>query len=173
MNVRAMILSMAALFMLGASWVGAASNPRLEDEAADRARYQGLLRDIKSVDAQYSKALRQALFETQNDGKASLETKSQLLSLRDKRDRIINRITLIALRHGWEIPTGDQPDLSASRIPDERERVFEPAEQMIKDKFALDARRIAGRLNLPVIPIEAVRKDKQTKNGRAKKWLIF
>ena len=170
MNTRVTILSAIAFLVLGSSLARAGLSPSSDEQISDRVQYQRLLQDVKSIDAGYSKAMKRAVAETQKDGKASLETKSQLLSLRDRRDRIINRITLLALRHGWEVPGSDKPDVTASEMADERHRVFEPAEQMIKEKFGKDARRIVSRIALPVIPIEAVSHDH---SGRARKWRIF
>jgi len=171
MNTKVTILLTIAFVMLGSSWARADLIPNTKDQMSDRTRYQRLIRDIRSIDAEYSKVMQRAVVETNKNGEASLETKSQLLSLADRRDRIINRITLLALRHGWDVPSSDKPEATASEIPDERQRVFEPAEQMIKDKFAKDARQIVSNIALPVIPIEAVKQD--SKSGKAKKWFIF
>jgi hypothetical protein len=173
MNAKYFVLSMIVLFMLISSQALADSNPNSDDVMADKVRYQRLLRDVKSIDADYSKAIKQAQVETKRDGKASLETKSRLLSLTDRRDRVVNRITLLALRHGWDIPGTDTSEDKASQIPDEKHRVFEPADQMIKEKYARDARRIAAKIVLPVVTIESVRQEEHAKKGKAKKWLIF
>lgn len=173
MNAKTAILLTIPLLLIASSAAFADSNPNSEDVRADKARYQSLLRDVRSVDADYSRTLQQALSETKAKGNASLETKSRLLSLTDKRDRLINRITLIALRHGWEIPGSEPPDVNASPVPDDRQRVFEPADQMIRDRFARNARQIVSKIMLPVIPIESVRQAEQARKRKGKKWLIF
>jgi hypothetical protein len=173
MNAKYILLSMVGLLMLGSTQSLADSNNNSDEVMADKVRYQRLLRDVKSIDADYSKAMKQALVEMKRDGKASLETKSRLLSLTGRRDRLVNRITLIALRHGWDIPGTDTSEDKASQVPDEKHRVFEPADQMIKEKYARDARRIAAKIALPVVTIESVRQEENAKKGKTKKWLIF
>jgi hypothetical protein len=173
MNSKNPILLTIPALLIVSSTVLASSNPNSEDVRADRARYQSLLREVRSVDSDYAKTLQQALNETKTNGEASLEIKSRLLSLTDKRDRLINRVTLIALRHGWEIPGSEPPGVNSAPVPDDRQRVFESADQMIRDRFASDARRIASKIKLPVVPIESVRQDERAAKRKAKKWLIF
>lgn len=173
MNAKSVLVSIVVFLMLGPSWALADLSPNSEDVAADRVRYRRLLQEIKSVDAEYGRAMQQAISEAKKEGKATLETKSRLLALTDKRDRILNRITLLSLRHGWDLPESDSPNDTATEIPDERERVFEPAEQMIKQKFAQDASRIAKIVSLPIVSIESVRQDKLAKKNKEKKWFIF
>ena len=104
MNTRRIILLMIASQAFGWGRALADIYPSARDIAADKVRYQNLCRDIKVIDADHAKAMKQAVSETEKDGSASLETKSRLLSLRDRRDRLVDRVTLIALRHGWKIP---------------------------------------------------------------------
>lgn len=169
MKTKIIVASMIGFLMLGSSGAPADSNANSNDVKADRIRYQKLLREIKSVDAEYSRVLQQAVSETKKDGKASLETKSRLLALSDKRDRIVNRLTLLSLRHGWEVPLTNRSDVNASQVLDEKQRVFEPADEMVKQKFAEEARRIASSITLPIISIESEKEDVKEK----KKWVIF
>jgi len=173
MNAKLAVLSIVVSLILGSSLALADLNSNSKDVIADKALYQRLLREIDSVDAEYSRAMRQAILETREDGKASLETQSNLLALSDKRDRIVNRVTLLSLRHGWDIPNADRLSANTAQIADARKRVFEPAEQMIKQKFAQDARRIAKIVNLPVVSIKSARQQEQAKKERQNKWLIF
>lgn len=173
MNAKSTLVSIAIFLLFGPALALAGLSPNSEDATADRVRYRRLLQEIKSVDAEYSRAMRQAISEAKKDGKATLETKSRLLALTDKRDRILNRTTLLSLRHGWDLPESDSPNETTTEIPDERDRIFEPAEQMIKQRFAQDASRIAKIVSLPIVSIESVRQDKSAKKNKEKKWFIF
>lgn len=152
MSRKAMIVFGLAVLLINTTLVCADTNRK--DATADKVRYQGLLREIRSAEADYHKVQNQAFAEAKNEGKASLETKSTLLALSDKRRRILDRLLLLSLRHGWEIPDPEMPTASAaSNVLNERERVFALADQLIKEKFAEEARRIAGRISLPVISL--------------------
>jgi len=142
------------------------------DVRADRSRYEGLLREIRKIDAEYSQVLKKAMEEAKekDNGSASLETKSRLLALTEKRDRTINRLTILSLRHGWEMPDTSTPE-ATEQIPDERQRVFEPAEQIIKDTFSKEASRIAKTVALPLVPLES--QQQNDKKKEEKKWLLF
>ena len=144
-----------------------------DDVTAARARYQRLMREVKSVDSEYSRVLQQAFNEKKKDGKASLEAKSRLIALSDKRDRTCDRLLLLSLRHGWDIPDTDKPGADSSPVADEKERIFTPADQMIREKFAQEARRIADKVKLPLITIKSATQNKRSAKKGGKKRLIF
>lgn len=168
MKTKNIILTAVIAILIGTSISFADS----ADVRADRSRYEGLLRDIRKIDAEYSQILKKAMQEAKekDNGSASLETKSRLLALTEKRDRAINRLTILSLRHGWEMPDTSTPEATA-QIPDERQRVFEPAEQIIKDTFSKEASRIAQTVTLPLVPLES--QQQNDKKKEEKKWLLF
>lgn len=173
MNTRRIFLSVFAYMICVNGWVIADTRPDAREMAADKARYQNLMREIKAIEVDHARTLKQAMSETQATGAASLETKSRLLSLRDRRDRLIDRVTLIALRHGWKIPGTQMGQPAEQEMPEGQRRIFEPADQMIRDRFAKHARAIVARVPLPVIPIESERRAREVGKGKEKKWLIF
>jgi len=137
-----------------------------EDATADKSRYHRLLREIKSVEADYHKVQNQAFIEAKSEGKASLETKSRLLALSDKRRRIMDRLLLLSLRHGWDLPDPEMPTASGTTRPlDDKERVFAPADEIIKEKFAQEAQRIAAKIRLPVISVTLAGPTRQAAKG--------
>jgi hypothetical protein len=142
------------------------------DVRADRSRYEGLLREINKIDAEYKQILKKGMQEAKEkeNGSASLETKSKIIALTEKRDRVINRLTILSLRHGWEMPNTNTPE-TTTQIPDERQKVFEPAEQIIKGTFSKEASRIAKTVPLPLIPLES--QQNNDKKKEVKKWLLF
>jgi len=140
-----------------------------DEESSDKTLYRRLLRDIRSVDKEHSDVLRQCVTEAKEKGQASLNTKNRLLAAVEKRDRIMNRLTLLCLRHGWELPESEPSARAASEAREEKDRIFQPADEMIKQVFATEAKHIAGRVSLPVISVNTP----STHTKERKKWLIF
>ena len=163
MNGKQVFILITGFLMIGVPAALADRSPDSKDETSDRMRYQKLMREMKSADAEYNKALKGAVLETEREGKASLETKSRLMSLANKRDRLVNRIMLLALRHGWAMPGTERPQEESDGVPDERQRIFEPADRMIKERFARDTRRIAAKIALPLISIQTVKLRKKAR----------
>ena len=130
-----------------------------QDERIDRGVYSRLIRQVRQTDTESAQVVGSAMQEAREStaGKASLETQSQILALRNKRDRLMNRLLVVALRWGWEIPDFNQPsNVQNGSARTESEQVFEPADQIISARFAVESRKIASRLVLPVITIDAL-----------------
>ncbi len=125
-----------------------------DDARTDKTRFQGLLRELTTVEAEYDNTIRQAMSEKKEGDQISLETKSKIVALGDKRDRIMDRLTIISLRHGWDIPDG-KDGLDKSNIPDEKKRIFAPADEVIRERFTLQARKIAEGTTLPIITLDS------------------
>lgn len=159
MKVKMTLLLIVMLLTAGTSLARAEES----DVRTDRSRYERLMREVGKIDTEHNTVLKQAVSEAKKDGKTTLETKSRLLSLSEKRDRIVNQLTLLALRNTWPLP-GANPKANASPVPTERERVFESADQMIRERFAKEAKRIANTIALPVISLESQKlKEKKRK----------
>jgi hypothetical protein len=135
------------------------------DERTDKARYNKLLHDFKAVNTERANILNQAVSEAKKDGQASLETKSHLLALSEKRDRTYNRLVILSLRHGFELPKVAESGSEATETKDEKDRVFEPADQMIKQIFAQEAKQIASNITLPLISIESDTNEVKEENN--------
>ena len=134
------------------TWGGLAIASETAEERRDRATYNGLLNELNKVRAEYARALRTAVQEAKaNGGKASLEAQSGVLAARNKADRVHERLTLLALRHGWEIPEVDLSSGTVQPVQTEDQKIFQPAKHLIVERFAEDARRIAAVVRLPVL----------------------
>ena len=133
-----------------------------QENTTDKTKYRSLLREIKTVEAEYTVVQSQAVKEVKRDGSAALETKSRLQGLEDKRNRIMDRLLLLSLRYGWDIPDRNMPtDQSVNEPTDERDRIFAPADEIIKKMFVKEAREIAGKIQLPLISIGGFKKNKK------------
>lgn len=155
-NSKIKFVAAIALVIMVCTAVSAENNVDRKSVGADKARYQKLLRQIQDIDSEYGKILAQAVDQTKNDGKASLELKSQLITLRERRDRCINRLMLISLRHGWKMPTPNMQSVTDTKVPSEKEQLFESADKMIQEKFAQEAQRIADAIALPIISLRKI-----------------
>ena len=129
-----------------------------DNARADKTRFNSLLRELRTAEAEYHNVVKQAMSEKQNDDQTSLETKSKVMALSDKRDRLMDRLTIISLRHGWEIPD-NKDSKNINDIPDEKQRIFAPADEVIRERFAQQAKKIAESITLPVISMKPKNKD--------------
>ena len=91
-----------------------------------------------------------------NDGKANPETKARLLSVRDERDRLMARMLILSMRHGWEIPDLDKPTVSKSSRQESEDSVFGAVDVLVNRRFTMEARRIVETLPLPVVSLESM-----------------
>lgn len=163
--MKAKQIMFLAILMIVAATEQASLGQNSRGEASDRMRYKKLTQELKSVDAEYNKALKLAVLETKTKGEASLEIKSRLLSLADKRERQVNRVTLLALRHGWTIPGNEEPKEDSGKVSGTQCLVFASADRMIKERLAQDSKRIVSRIMkaLPLVSIQAGQTTKKRK----------
>ncbi len=120
---------------------------------ADLVTYNRLLTQVKRIDRDYTQTLNRAMRQARtNGGQSDLKTLADLLALRDNRDRVMARLTILGLRHGWDLPDSQSAFSAAPiQVRTASQQVFEPAEQIIKARFAEEAEQIAAVIKLPVI----------------------
>lgn len=132
------------------------------DERADKVVFDRLVREMQQTHQKYAAVYQRAVTEARNNGgKATLETKAEILSLRDEIDRKMTRLLLIALRHGWEVPRFDLDNPgSPEPQPSRKERIFSPVDDLIRTAFASEARQMAAKVRLPVVSISVAKVEK-------------
>ncbi len=120
---------------------------------ADLVTYNRLLTQVKHIDRDYTLTLNRAMRQARaHSGQSNLKTLADLLALRDNRDRVMARLTILGLRHGWDLPDSQSAfSTAAIQVRTATQQVFEPAEQIIKARFAEEAEQIALAIKLPVI----------------------
>ncbi len=120
---------------------------------ADLVTYNRLLTQVKQIDGDYAQTLNRAMRQARaNGGQSDLSTLANLLALRDNRDRVMARLTILGLRHGWDLPDSQSAfSTEAIQVRTASQQVFEPAEQIVKARFAEEAEQIAAAIKLPVI----------------------
>ena len=148
--------TLAIIMMFSIALTAASAFAQSAGERADRATFNRLTQQIQRVDAEYAEAMRRAMDEArESSGSASTSTQADLLSLRDERDRLMNRLLLISVRHGWDIPDFNTPATpEAEPVVTERDRIFAPAQDAIRSRFKEEARDIASHLSLPIISLQ-------------------
>ncbi len=122
----------------------------------DLVNYNQLMHQVRQLDRDYSRVMAKAMDVARaNNGKADQVSMAELLSIRDKRDRLMTQLTMVALRHGWELPStapgSSEAEVSGAPRPPQQQAVFRPAEKLIQARFADEAGRIARRLRLPIV----------------------
>ena len=160
------LFAVLVLFIMSA----AQAVPGSQDSAADRTKYRSLVREVRSVEAEYTKIQDLAVREVKTNGDATLETKSRLQSLENQRGRIMDRLLLLSLRYGWDIPDRSMPiGESAQPSTEDRDRIFAPADEIIKKRFVEEARKIASRVRLPIISLRTTgqAKSRKAEGGRS------
>jgi hypothetical protein len=126
-------------------------------EVRDRVQYRTLFRQIRDLDREYERAVESAMGEARDSetGEASLASQADLLALRDKRDRLMNRLMLLSLRHGWEMPdfnTGERGEEGGAHDDEVRE-IFSASSNVLRARFAEEARAAARLVELPIVPL--------------------
>ena len=126
-----------------------------QDERADRVVYNQLVRELRRIHNQYAMAIRKGVTQAQNnDGKASYSSKAKILALRDEFDHKMTRLTLVALRYGWNIPDfKGGPKKEVTNTVSGKEQIFAPADALITEAFRYQAEQIALTVRLPVISV--------------------
>ncbi len=156
---------------LCAGGLAAGPDPELAAKQADQATYNQLVYRVRQLDQDYARTVRKAMSVARKGaGKADMETMAQLLAIRDERDRAMARLTMVAMRHGWELPESS-PGLStpADASVESAQPVFKAAEHIIESRFSQEATKIALDVNLPVLrPAEPAQAVQEKGKARAK-----
>lgn len=150
--------TMAIIIMAAFALTSAPASAQGLGERTDRITFNRLIHQIQRTDADYAKTMQTGMKEArESDGSPSVGILMDLLSLRDQRDRLMNRLVLISVRHGWDIPDFNTPTVQKhASIVTEKDRIFAPAQNAIKSRFKQEAIEIASRLTLPVISVRAL-----------------
>jgi len=131
-----------------------------KDEKADKAVYQKLVREIRSLHAEQQEVCTKILAEARaNDGEVSPALKAQVLKSRNVIEQKMARLMLIATRHGWDVPDFNTESKDQSQPRKESDNIFASVDRMISRAFVKEAALIASTVRLPVI----LRQDKTEK----------
>ncbi len=147
--IRTVVLS-----LMIAGWAGTTAHAEDDMRHKDRGTFNRLASQIRSARGKLATAQAKALAHAhRNNGEVPDPLKAEIVSLQDEIDRKKNRIELVALRHGWEIPDFDAESVvTAARTPGlSRKEVFSAADRLINDALRGEAYEIAAGLTLPVI----------------------
>ncbi|MEL6330105.1 MAG: hypothetical protein AAFR38_10615 [Planctomycetota bacterium] len=152
-------MMMTTLIAAGVGLLVSAAPPGPGDGGTPRERqeYRTLTRQLIKLDREYQALLDDAFDEARSSesGEASMERRAEILNLRDERDRVSQRLQLLALRHGWDLPSLDDPSASTENEIEisGREQIFAPASGVIATRAQAEALSIAERIPLPLTPV--------------------
>ena len=153
---RIVMTLLAVLFSSGLAFAADERDERVE-KARDKAAYDQLVGQVRQVEGEYKQLLSLGMKEArESNGSASLATQSKIIAAREKRDRLLNRLLVVSLRWGWDMPDFNATDSTGGAVATVRtqaDQVFEPAASVIKANFAKEAVRIAETVKLPVISL--------------------
>ena len=159
MNTRIIVRS--ATWLLIGSLAGplavSAAEPADPSAKRDRATYNQLARQVRVAKSKLELAKKKGLEQAhRNDGRVDDALKAEILALRDEIERKTNRLELVALRHGWEMPDFANVKPHAKHGSETRAEVFGAADRMIMAALDEEAQHIAANVYLPVVSRAAV-----------------
>ena len=114
------MLRITTFLILAAALAATPSAARANDaaERKDRATYNKLVRQIRVAKSKLNELEGKAVEMAHRDGgQAPDPIKAEILSVQDEIDRKTNRLELITLRHGWEVPDFSQDHMNTSGVP--------------------------------------------------------
>jgi hypothetical protein len=147
---------LAAAMALAASTSLARAQTSDQGSKTDRKVYNRLIQEIRQAHVELARAYKSGVDEARaNNGTASTRTRAKIVSLRDEIDRKNVRLMLVADRHGWEVPEFRLEDFEAeaeepvnTNLTDQ----FFPPDPRITNVLAEEAKALASRVKLPIIP---------------------
>ena len=126
-------------------------------EKSDKALMNRLTRQVRRIDRETEKLMKRAMEEARgNGGQANPETKAELLSLRDERDRLFSRMLVLSMRHGWAIPDLDRSTAPTHERKQYEDAIFGSVDVLVQKRFTAEAQRIVAAVHLPVVSLPSM-----------------
>lgn len=132
--------------------------PAIADDAGrerrDARRFRELQTELRDATERESSLLSKAVDQARDDqGRAEPSTLAELTNVLDEKDRLLHHLRELALRNGWPVPDPDA-DKAAGPVPGgPLGRMVSRATAAVRAALAEEARAIAARLELPLIPL--------------------
>lgn len=133
---------------------GSAGPAQSEVDAA-KADFEAMRREILRIDSNISKQTAKALDEARTGGgQADPETVAQLLSMRDQRDRVFNRMLVLSTRYGFEMPNMSPESRAEENTRRPPTNPFEPLQAQLRSQIRAEAILLATSVRMPVISLD-------------------
>ncbi len=130
-----------------------------DGDKKDRQVYNRLISEIRAAHVKLASAYKRGVEEArENNGQATTKTRAEIVGLRDEIDRKSVRLMLVADRHGWDVPQfrledfEKQAEKDQAAKPDNLVDEFFPPDPRITGALSDQARLLAGKVRLPIIP---------------------
>ena len=132
--------------------------PAVADDTArerrDARRFRELQTELRDANERESAVLKRAVNQARDDeGRSEPSTLAELTNVMDEKDRILHHLRELALRNGWPVPD-PEAEKAAGPVPGgPLGRMVGRATAAVRAALAEEARAIAARLELPLIPL--------------------
>jgi len=131
------------------------TGPAQSEVDAARADFESMRREILRIDSNISKQTAKALNEARTGGgQADPETVAQLLSMRDQRDRVFNRMLVLSTRYGFEMPNMSPESRAEENTRRPPTNPFEPLQAQLRSQIRAEAILLATSVRMPVISLD-------------------
>jgi len=123
-------------------------------ERRDGRRFRELQTELREASARESAVLSRAVDQARDDaGTSEPSTLAELTNVMEEKDRILHHLRELALRNGWTMPGANSEGASGPVPGGPLGRMVGRATAAVRKALAAEARRIAARLELPLIPL--------------------
>ena len=155
-SLRTSVIVALAVGLAGVAMGDQPGGNAQDTKSADRVVYDRLTREIRRANQDLSKLYDKALEQARADqGQVPNDLQARILSLKEQIDRKTVRLTLLATRHGWEVPRTNvtwNGKTTTERVNEDL-RLLLPKDQVISDALFSQARVLAVRVYLPITPV--------------------
>jgi hypothetical protein len=153
LSIRSLCATLGALVLLVVMAL-----PALADDAGrerrDARRFRELQTELREASEREESILAEAVDQARDDaGRAQPSTLAELTNVMDEKDRILHHLRELALRNGWSVPDPDAEKATGPVRGGPLGRMVSRATAAVRAALAEEARAIAARLELPLIPL--------------------
>ena len=148
------IIGAAAAALMMVTLVTTASADDQGRERRDGRRFRELQSDLQEAATKEAKLLEAAVEQARgNKGKSEPSTLAELTNVMEQKDRIHHHLRELALRNGWDVPDIDGETGTETAPTGALGRMVGRASAAVQAELAEEARQIAARLELPLLPL--------------------
>ena len=153
-NKRSIVGAAIASLLLAAFAFTAGAQEDQGRERRDARRFRELQTDLRTSADRETKLLAEAVEQARdNQGKAEPSTLAELTNVMEQKDRLHHHLRELALRNGWDVPEEGEGAAAETAPTGALGRMVGRATAAVQAELAEEAREIASRLELPLLPL--------------------
>ena len=155
---RSLVGTAVATVLLAALAMTAGAQEDQGRERRDARRFRELQTDLRETADRETKLLAAAVEQArENQGKTEPSTLAELTNVMEQKDRLQQHLRELALRNGWDAPEVDGEAAADAAPTGVLGRMVGRASAAVQARLAEEARAIASRLELPLLPLPPAR----------------